>query len=145
MFNSHVIKNPEIIITRKDFRVVVAKADILVEGNDEDAILRDNVIADFFDDLGQHMSILYSDSARFNQKNNNLYAMGNVFVVSDSGYTLSTKSIMWDNQYKLIESQDSVMFTTPEKDTMYGIGFESDMDLSEWKIYKPKGVSGKGF
>ena len=41
---------------------------------------------------------------------------------------------------EFIESKDSVMFTTTQGDTMYGVGFESDMDLTEWKIYRPTGV-----
>jgi lipopolysaccharide assembly outer membrane protein LptD (OstA) len=86
------------------------------------------------------MSVLYSDSARFNQRTNNLTAIGNVIVVSDSGFTLSSHTITWDNQYKLIHTEEHVMFTTTTLDTMYGIGFESDMDLSQWKIKKPSGV-----
>ena len=40
-------------------------------------------------------------------------------------------------------SNDSVEFTTKEKDTLYGVGFESDMDLSHWKILKPSGVTNR--
>jgi hypothetical protein len=58
---------------------------------------------------------------------------------------LYANSILWDNQYKIIESKDSVMFTTIEGDTMYGVGFESDMDLTKWKIYKPNGVIKRDF
>ena len=32
-----------------------------------------------------------------------------------------------------------------EGDTMYGVGFESDMDLTKWKIYKPTGVIQRDF
>jgi len=32
------------------------------------------------------------------------------------------------------------MFTSSNNDTMYGVGFESDMDLTKWKIKKPHGV-----
>ena len=37
-------------------------------------------------------------------------------------------------------SNDSVMFTNSFKDTMYGIGFESDIDLTHSKIFKPFGI-----
>ena len=33
------------------------------------------------------------------------------------------------------------MITTAEKDTLYGIGFESDSDLQNWIILKPSGVT----
>ena len=63
-------------------------------------------------------------------------ANGNVYVVSDSGYTLTTNEILWDNRYKMIVAEDSVMFTTTKGDTLYGVGFESDMDLEQWRIFQ---------
>ena len=36
-----------------------------------------------------------------------------------------------------------VMITTEENDTLYGVGFESDSDLKNWKILKPSGVINK--
>ena len=99
---------------------------------------------DFFNDEGQHISILYSDSARINEQNNNLRANGNVYVVSDSGYTLTSYEILWDNRYKMIVAEDSVMFTTTKGDTLHGVGFESDMDLEQWKIFRIFGVTREG-
>ena len=40
----------------------------------------------------------------------------------------------------MIVAEDSVMFTHPEGDTLYGIGFESDIDLERFKIFKPFGI-----
>jgi len=145
MFNENEIENPEIIISRENIRIVKATSRHLMKNGNDDALLTGNVRADFYNDMGEHMSILYSDSAKINQRTNNLRATGNVHVVSDSGFTLYANTILWDNQYKIIESKDSVMFTTTEGDTIYGIGFESDMDLTNWKIYKPTGVSQRDF
>ena len=145
MFNENEIENPEIIISRENTRIVKAVSKHLMKNGNEDALLTGNVKADFYNDLGEHVSILYSDSAKINQRTNNLRATGNVHVESDSGFTLYANSILWDNQYKIIESKDSVMFTTIEGDTMYGVGFESDMDLTKWKIYKPTGVIKRDF
>ena len=145
MFNENEIENPEIIISRENTRIVKAVSKHLMKNGNEDALLTGNVKADFYNDLGEHVSILYSDSAKINQHTNNLRATGNVHVESDSGFTLYANSILWDNQYKIIESKDSVMFTTIEGDTMYGVGFESDMDLTKWKIYKPNGVIKRDF
>ena len=140
MFNENEIENPEIIISRKNTRIVKASSKLLVKNGNKDALLTGDVKADFYNDLGEHVSILYSDSAKINQRTNSLWATGNVHVESDSGFSLYANTILWDNQYKIIESKDSVMFTTTQGDTMYGVGFESDMDLTEWKIYKPTGV-----
>lgn len=140
MFNENEIENPEIIISRENTLIVKARSKHLMKNRNEDAILTGDVKANFYNDLGEKVSILYSDSAKINQRTSNLLATGNVHVSSDSGFTLYANTILWDNQYKIIESKDSVMFTTTEGDTMYGIGFESDMDLTKWKIFKPTGV-----
>ncbi|MDP6570024.1 MAG: LPS export ABC transporter periplasmic protein LptC [Candidatus Marinimicrobia bacterium] len=138
------IWNPIIILTRKENKVVEATADKLYKNNNEDALLVGRVKADFFDDNGFHSSILYSDSARINEASKNLKANGNVYVVSDSGYTLTTNEILWDNNYKMIVAEDSVMFTTSDGDTLYGVGFESDMDLEQWRISRPFGIAREG-
>ena len=143
MFDENKIINPKIIINRSGNRIVQAQSDILIKNSSKEAHLYGNVISDFFDDGGMHVSKLYADSAVIQQKTNNLNAFGNVEVISDSGYKLFSNSIVWDNQYQLILSKDSVMFTSNNQDTMYGIGFESDMDLTRAKVLKPYGVGGK--
>ena len=143
MFDENKITNPKIIINRSGNRIVEAQSNILIKNSNKEAHLYGNVVSDFFDDAGVHVSKLYADSAVIQQNTNNLNAFGNVEVVSDSGYKLVSNSIVWDNQYQLILSKDSVMFTSSNKDTMYGIGFESDMDLTRAKVLKPYGVGGK--
>jgi len=139
-FNQNEILNPQITIVRGDNPVVKASAIRLTKNEKSDAILKGLVEAIFFNNEGAHISNLYSDSAYIDQKTNNLRAYGNVKVVSNDSVKLFSSSILWDNHYELITSNDSVMFTTQDKDTMYGIGFESDMDLTEWRIKKPHGV-----
>ncbi len=138
------IWNPLIILSREENKIVTAKAEKLYKSSDKLALLVGNVEVDFFSDEGNHISILYSDSAQIDEQNNNLNANGNVFVVSDSGYTLTTSNLLWDNRYMMIIAEDSVMFTTTEGDTMYGVGFESDMDLNQWRIFQIFGVTREG-
>ena len=138
------IWNPLIILSREESRVVAAKAEKLYKSSNEQALLVGSVEIDFFSEEGDHISILYSDSAQINDQSNNLHANGNVFVVADSGYTLTTSKILWDNRYKMIIAKDSVMFTTTEGDTMYGVGFESDIDLDQWRIFRIYGVTREG-
>ena len=56
-----------------------------------------------------------------------------------------TKNIVIDEVRKneKMSTLDSVMITTLNEDTLYGIGFESDSDLENWKILKPSGVTGR--
>jgi len=135
------ITNPFIIISRGENKVVEARSMKLFKESNEDALLVGNVKAEFFNDEGEYVSIMYSDSAVIRNKTNNLDASGNVTVVSDSGFVLQTQHILWDNQYKLVTSDDSVMFTTTNRDTLYGIGFKSDMDLTHYKVLKPHGIT----
>lgn len=139
-FNENEIEMPDIMITKEGVPIVRATSNKLVKNRTSDATLKGEVKADFFNDKGEHMSRLISDAADINQRTNNLYAYGNVKVVSNDSVKLFSNSILWDNHYKLITSNDSVMFTSSDKDTMYGIGFESDMDLTKWKIKKPRGI-----
>jgi hypothetical protein len=37
-------------------------------------------------------------------------------------------------------TNNKVIFITEQKDTLYGIGFESDIELNNWKILKPTGI-----
>jgi len=34
-----------------------------------------------------------------------------------------------------------IMLTTEQKDTLYGVGFESESDLKNWIILNPSGVT----
>ena len=140
-FIENDIINPHIVITRGEQRVVEANSMRLLKSPDEDALLVGNVKADFFNEEGLHMSVMYSDSAEINELTSNLNAKGNVIVVSDSGFVLRTQHLLWDNQYKLVTTDDSVMFTTSGRDTLFGIGFESDMDLTHYKVIKPHGIT----
>ena len=139
MYDNEIL-NPKIKIFQEHNKVIYATANRLLKNEGKDAILVGDVISNFFNDSGTHISTLYSDSAIVESFSNNLRAFGNVKVVSDSGYTLFSDKIYWNNQYKLVTSDDSVMFTNSYRDTMYGVGFESDMDLTRSKIFKPFGV-----
>jgi hypothetical protein len=48
--------------------------------------------------------------------------------------------LSWDNVKEKVFTDDKVIFITEQKDTLYGIGFESDVELNNWKILKPTGV-----
>jgi hypothetical protein len=64
-------------------------------------------------------------------------------VKSDSGITLFTSALAWDHDAESIYTEEPVMITTEQNDTLYGVGFESDLELNNWKILKPSGVTGR--
>ncbi len=107
-------------------------------------MLDSSVIVDFYDHKEQHTSVLYSDKAEVDQQSNDMKAIGNVVAVSDSGITLFSDNLIWDSKGERLHTKEEIMITTPEADTLYGVGFESDSDLKNWKIINPSGVTGQG-
>lgn len=99
--------------------------------------LSESVIADFFDN-GVHTSQLTSETATINVDRNDLIAKGNVVVESDSGITLYTEVLNWDNERALIYTDQFITLIT-DRDTLYGTGFESDRSLKNYKIFNPTG------
>ena len=83
------------------------------------------------------------DRAEVDQKSNDMKAIGNVVAMSDSGITLFSETLTWNSKEEKLHTKDKIMITTPDADTLYGIGFESDSDLRNWKIINPSGVTGR--
>ncbi len=130
------IHNPKISIYQDKDLAVASTSNKLIKNDGQDAILIGNVVSNFFDEDGAHISTLHSDSAIVENVSNNLRAFGNVSVISDSGYTLRSNQIIWNNQYKLITSEDSILLTDQLGNDIRGVGFQSDMDLTNYKIFK---------
>ncbi|MFH1940838.1 MAG: LPS export ABC transporter periplasmic protein LptC [bacterium] len=101
----------------------------------------EGVEVDFYDDNGKHRSHLTSEQGEYHEGTENVIGMGNVVVVSDSGVTLHTEVLRWDNHRGKILSDTTIMLTTLDQDTLYGVGFESEPDLSRRVIRKPLWVS----
>jgi len=95
---------------------------------------------DFFDQEGAHSSTLSADTGRIDEQRHIFTANGNVHVVSDSGMTLATSELHWNETREIIFTDQRVIFTT-ETDTLYGIGFESEANLENWTITEPTGVT----
>ena len=109
-----------------------------------------NVRAEFY---GQNQdvisSVLYSDSAQINNRHNNMIAEGNVVIYSPTtNLMLLGNKVLWDNRAKRILSEDNVTIvkiTDGDKSpcVQKSIGFESDMDLSNYIFYNIKGQIGE--
>ena len=108
-------------------------------------MLDNNVKVDFYDNQENHTSVLTSFKAEIDQRTNNMNAVGDVVAKSDSGITLHSATLTWVAKEEKLITKDSIRITTQEKDTIYGIGFESDSDLKNWKILKPTGTSSREF
>lgn len=134
--------NSTIIFTREGKKRAVVKSGHLAKyENRKEVTLDENVETDFYSMDERHMSNVTSDRALVFEATDDLLAIGNVVVVSDSGVTLYTDSLFWDTKAEKVTTRDTIMLTTESKDTLYGIGFESNVDLTHWKIQRPWGVT----
>jgi len=103
-----------------------------------------SVVVDFFNEKGQHTSKLTADKGKLDEATNNIEAYGNVVVVSDTGITLMTQKLSWENSIEKIISNDFVTIITADQDTFYGTGFESDQNLENWHITSFSGKASRG-
>ena len=133
--------NATITLTNKGAKRAVIRAGHLEKYNERKYILlNEKVDADFFNENEVYTTNLKSKIAEVDEEEDFLIAIGNVVVLSDSGVTLFTDTLSWDNIREKVYTDDEVIFITEEQDTLYGIGFESDVELDNWKILKPTGV-----
>ena len=107
------------------------------------SVMNEGVLVDFYDKDGKLASTLTSDSGLFNEKNQDVKAIRNVVVNSDSGVTLFTEELAFDQAKEKIFTDRDVKITTTKGDTFYGIGFESDPQLRFWEIKKLRGTAHK--
>ncbi|MDC0654275.1 LPS export ABC transporter periplasmic protein LptC [Candidatus Marinimicrobia bacterium] len=130
----------EITLTEKGNIKALIKSKLL-ERNDNSLELKltDNVNVDLYDDNYQHSSLITSNYAFVSETENKINAFGDVIVAADNGQQLWTDSLLWDNKADKIFTNASLTFISGNLDTLYGTGFESNIDLTNWKITKPKG------
>ena len=82
---------------------------------------------------------MYSDSAIIFSTSDSVKAIGNVIIESVKGSKLHTHELILYNEVKLVKSEEHIMFTTKDNDTLYGKGFWSNFDMTNSQILKPIG------
>ena len=132
--------NVEITLTKKGNVTAKIKSEVLKKNNQSLQLeLFDNVNVDLFDENFQQKSLIKSQSAMVNEKENKIKAYGSVVVISDDGKILMTDSLTWDNNSDNIYTDANLEFITSDSDTLYGTGFKSNIDLTNWNILQPRG------
>ena len=132
--------NVEITLTKKGNVTAKIKSEVLKKNNQSLQLeLFDNVNVDLFDENFQQKSLIKSQSAMVNEKENKIKAYGSVVVISNDGKILMTDSLTWDNNSDKIYTDANLEFITSDSDTLYGTGFKSNIDLTNWNILQPSG------
>jgi LPS export ABC transporter protein LptC len=93
-----------------------------------------------FYEEGEISSELTSESGEVLRDGEELIAIGNVVVTTDTGTTILTPRIRWDRETKMITNDTTVTIIT-EYDTLRGTGLIATDDLKMKRIINPTGVS----
>ncbi len=101
-------------------------------------LLSDSIHVDFFDEEEHHTSLLIARRGRVNDRTQDFAAYDRVIVVSDSGTTLRTDSLYWDNATRRIRTEAFVDIVSPTEHIM-GHGMVSDQGLKNYTIFKVTG------
>jgi len=138
------IWNTVVTITRSGELTTKIYAAHLVKYQDtQDMFIRDSMRIDFYED-GKHTSYLTADSGRINERKERIVAIGNVVMVSDSGFIAYTDSLFWINDSDKVYTNSRIQIFS-EQDTLYGTNFESDTKFENWIIYNPLGKTWRRF
>ena len=132
--------NVIITLTKKGNITAKIEAELMKKNNQNLKLeLKNNVKVDLYDDDFNHKSIINSQYAIIDEKENKINAYDNVRVISNDGKQLKADSLLWDNNEDRIFTNSNLQFITADTDTLYGQGFESNIDLTDWIIFQPKG------
>ncbi|MBN2415809.1 LPS export ABC transporter periplasmic protein LptC [bacterium] len=142
LFPSQEMWNSTITMTRSGKRQAVIRYAHMVQYENQDTVYFDGgLIVDFYDEAGLHTSRLTSRKGEYHERTSDVIGRDKVVVVSDSGYTLRTEEIRWDNAREKIFSDSAVVFFTPENQWLESSGFESNADLTHRVFHDAKIVT----
>jgi len=101
-------------------------------------LLDDSIHVDFYNDAGEHTSSMTARRGRVNDATRDFEAYENVVVVSDSGTTLKTEQLFWNNNDRTVHTDAFVDILSPTEHIM-GTGLISDQSLKNYRIFRVTG------
>jgi LPS export ABC transporter protein LptC len=99
----------------------------------------DGLQINFLDEKGKTESTLTAGYGIVYDKSDEMIARNNVVIVNPRNETLNTEEIIWNQKTQKIYSSRFVKIKT-EEEILFGDGFESNQDLSDYTIKKIKGT-----
>ena len=93
----------------------------------------EGIRVDFYDEHGDHISVLTAENGEVDETTQDLTAVGNVVVVSDKDSRLESERLQWHHGTQKIVSDTLVTIRSGDEEVT-GVGFESDADLEHWSI-----------
>lgn len=132
-WNSHITFTDSGRVT-----AIVFAGHIAVYENSKVTLLDEGIQVDFFDENQQHTSTLTAHRGKVNEVTHDLEAYGDVVVISDSGTTLTTEELFWNDARQLIHTPAFVEISS-STERIRGHGLESDQSLKNYRIFRVTG------
>ncbi len=98
----------------------------------------DGLIVRFYDQL-KLISVLKADFAENNDSEQKVLVSGNVYMESAKYEHMETQELTWDMRAKRVYTDKAIKIRTPDH-IIYGVGFDSDEDFSNYTIRKVNGI-----
>lgn len=102
-------------------------------------VFPDGIDADFFNEQQVQTSKMVANYAEQFQKEQKVYLSDQVKIWNDQNELLETEELVWNKLEKTIHSTKAVKITTPNE-VIYGVGFKSNLDFTDWEMYKMTGT-----
>jgi LPS export ABC transporter protein LptC len=118
----------------EEWRLVADYADIYEQTKVAKAV---NITIEFYKQ-NKRSSVLTANWGTIDLGSNDMVAYNNVVVIASDGTRLETSKLRWDAFDSHIRSDEKVRFTKNDS-VIYGIGFESDPDLQNFKTSRMVG------
>ena len=93
----------------------------------------------FYNDSSWLQSTLKADNASIDEETKVMLAQNNVELISSDDEKLETEELIWDEKQDKIYTNKKVKITTG-KEVIYGEGFSSNPDFTEYTITKIHGT-----
>jgi LPS export ABC transporter protein LptC len=113
---------------------------IAVYAEKEYTLLEDSIHVDLFDRSGNHTSVLTARRGKVDDRTRDFEAYENVVVTSDSGTTLKTDRLFWNDSESKIHT-DAFVEIISSAEHIRGHGLVSDQSLKNYRIFRVTGES----
>jgi len=123
-----VTRNAHIFLYKGGHRTTDLTADEIEQFTALDSAYATNLIVEFFDTTGAHISTLTADRGFIKEKDHYLAVFGSVIVIGRDSVRLETEYLEWDGDKDSVVT-DSFVTVIEEGDTLMSYGFQSDPQL----------------
>ena len=134
------IKEAELIQTENgNIKVkIIANTIKRFQNSQPELIFSNNLVVTFYTDSSKVQSILKAENASIDEQKKIMIASDNVILESSNYKKLETEELVWDEVSNKIYTDRKVKITTG-KEVIFGEGFTSNPDFTEYSIVKIHG------